>query len=427
MSRSVFLPLLIYGLLLAGLAALNAAILVLAVPLLVTVAVALTRSTGPASLQVMRQLETNTIEEGEPVGVTLTVTNTGDRLLEWVEIADQTAVLFTIIEGATTTVAALAPGETVTLHYTIQGHPGQFMLPPVHISGNGTLGLFPWQLSEPVLSRLTVIPQFPRLRPVTIRPLHTLGFTGPIPSRQSGAGIDFFGVRAYQPGDPLRRVNWRATARHGDLPFTTELEQDRIADIGLIVDTRPDETGLADREPLLLHGVRAAAALADGLLRDGHRVGLLLYGLGTWVFPGYGRRQRERILRALASTEPTSSYAFHSLNHLPTQLFPAHSQLLFVSPLRPEDEDALIRLRAQGYSLLILSPDPISYELRSLPTDKLLPLATRLARLERQLVLQRLQQAGIVVVDWPVDQDLDQVLAAFLRRTPPIRHVRRLS
>jgi uncharacterized protein (DUF58 family) len=225
-------------------------------------------------------------------------------------------------------------------------------------------------------------------------------------------------------GDPLRRVNWRATARYLDKPFTTEFEQDRVADVGLILDARPQQLRVSSNQSLLEESVSATAALADALLRGGHRVGLLLYGLGHWVFPGYGRVQRERILRTLAETGMAASQAFGSLGHLPTRLFPPRSQLIIVSPLKEEDEKMLFRLRAHGYSIIIVSPDPVSFEASALENDPLLATAVRLARLERRLLLQRLRQSGIIIIDWQVGQSLDQALTSVLLRSRPIHYIR---
>jgi uncharacterized protein (DUF58 family) len=231
-------------------------------------------------------------------------------------------------------------------------------------------------------------------------------------------------VRSYQPGDPLRRIHWRATSRHIDIPYTTEFEQERIADVGIILDTRPEQMEEGGDTTLFEHGVRAAAALADALLRDGHRVGLLQYGLGSWVFPGYGRLQRERILRALAISKPTANRIFWTLAQFPTRFFPARSQLLFISSLQEEDETTLLRLCAFGYSVIVVSPDPIALRAEGLPQNGTLPMAVRLARLERLLLLKRLRQGGVIPINWPISENLDRVVATALLRTPPIRRIR---
>jgi uncharacterized protein (DUF58 family) len=78
----------------------------------------------------------------------------------------------------------------------------------------------------------------------------------------------------------------------------------------------------------------------------------------------------------------------------------------------------LVRLRARGYQLLVVSPDPVRFEARALGAQPGVDLATRIARLERALLLRRLRRAGIQIVDWQVDRPLDRVVHASLGRAP---------
>jgi uncharacterized protein (DUF58 family) len=128
--------------------------------------------------------------------------------------------------------------------------------------------------------------------------------------------------------------------------------------------------------------------------------------------------QRERILRALAQAQLGDSQAFADLDHLPTRLFPAHSQVVLISPLLADDLGVLIRLRARGYQVMIISPDPVGFEVASLSRRPEIELAARVVRMERQLLLQQLRRAGIQVVDWDVDKPFEQVVRGRLGRPP---------
>jgi uncharacterized protein (DUF58 family) len=220
-------------------------------------------------------------------------------------------------------------------------------------------------------------------------------------------------------GDPRRWINWRISARHPQEYFTNEFEQERIADVGLILDARSRSEVHASGDSLFEHAVRATASLAETFLSDGNRVGLLVYGRALdWTFPGYGKVQRERIFQALARARIGESQIFEHLDYLPTRFFPAGSQLVMVSPLNPYDPPALIRLRARGYQLWVIRPDPLSFEVRSLKPHPTIDVAQRLLQTERVLVSRRLQQAGIQVVDWRVDEPFDQAVHASLGRMP---------
>ena len=84
-----------------------------------------------------------------------------------------------------------------------------------------------------------------------------------------------------------------------------------------------------------------------------------------------------------------------------------------------DDLRALIRLRAQGYDVLVVSPDPVKFELSYLPASSPdVELAGRVLQMERLVLLQRLQRANIHVIDWDVKEPFDLVVKRRLGRTP---------
>jgi len=288
----------------------------------------------------------------------------------------------------------------------------------VSVTASDHFGLFRLERQIETPDRLLIYPQTVRLRRIDLRPQRTLGFAGPISTRRAGSGVDFYGVREYVLGDRLRKINWRVSALHDRRLFTNEFQQESLADIGLILDARTQSDIRTQGGALFEHSVQATASLADLFLRDGHRVGLLSYGAMTRVFPGYGATQRERILSALAFSQTQMSYAFDRLGNLPIRFFPPRSQLVIVTPLLRDDLSGLLRFGSLGYTILIVSPDPIDFEVRSLSSTAGLDLPIRLARLERAVMLRTLQRAGIRVVSWETSQPLDQALFVALARQP---------
>ncbi len=414
MQRRIVLGLCAYGLLLLGLALRDGRFIILGLPLWLYLGMALLRYPDLPTLAVNFSVQQPVVTERSPVTVNLSLRNEDRRTATFlVEVPSPEGLVLRF--GAVRCLARLAPQETLVLSYEFDTRRGRFDFPDVQATTEEPSGVFGRTLTLQLHSRLLVLPQVQPLRPVTMRPKRTQGFTGPIPARQGGVGLDIYGVREYQSGDPLRRINWRATARYHDRAFTTEFELERITDVGLILDVRRQTSLQANGEMLLDHSVRAAAALAARFLRDGHRVGLLSYGEGNqWVFPGYGRVQRMRILRALAAAAPAKGGFFDSLNFLSARVFPAHCQLIFISPLASDDHEMLFRLRARGYSVLVLSPDPLAFEAAAEAPPS--PLALRLARVERTLLLHRLRQGGILAVDWSVNVALEERLAPIARR-----------
>jgi uncharacterized protein (DUF58 family) len=231
--------------------------------------------------------------------------------------------------------------------------------------------------------------------------------------------VEFYGVREYQTGDSLRWINHRASGRYDQTLFVNEFEQERAVDVGLILDSRQVTNLYARNRSLLEYTIEATATLADSFLNRGNRVGLFIYGGSVdWTFPGYGKIQRERILQSLARARLQVSQVFQKLSYLPTRLFPIRSQLVFISPLRPEDLNDLVSLRARGYQLLIISPDPIDFEKKILGNSEHVALGARIARLERAHLLRQLRLAGVRTFEWQVDAPFHQTARHALGRAP---------
>lgn len=416
MTHSLLLSLLIYLPLLVGLTSLNPRLLLLAVPFLLYVAVGLWERPEQPKLTFRRRLEPNRLFQGEPTQITLSFTNNGPALADLL-IEEQLPDGLEIVEGDARLLLSLAAGESGQIVYTAIGKRGFYTLPGPRIVVQDALGVFRQELQANLPSPLFILPNVHKVPAVAIRPRRVRVYPGQIPARTGGSGVEFFGVREYQPGDPLRWINHRAGARYEQTLFVNEFEQERAADVGLILDVRESTNLLAHRGALLEHTVDATATLADAFLSYGNRVGLFMYGGAVdWTFPGSGKVQRERILRALARARMERSQVFDRLGHLPTRLFPVRSQLVLISPLQPDDLNDVVSLRARGYDLLLVTPDPVTFELQGMEEGPFTPTAARLARLERSHLLRTLRRAGVDIFEWNVATPFHQVAHAALGR-----------
>jgi uncharacterized protein (DUF58 family) len=83
-------------------------------------------------------------------------------------------------------------------------------------------------------------------------------------SSRAGTGTELFGAREYRPGDPLRRIHWRSSARHGEL-IVREYEPPGIQSLGIFCDPSPPTREAADQI------ARLAASEAWDCLRSGGR------------------------------------------------------------------------------------------------------------------------------------------------------------
>jgi uncharacterized protein (DUF58 family) len=382
----------------------NAALLALALPYMVFALAAIWGDLPRPHWRVRRQIEPDHVEGGRPCRIQVSITNEGETLEE-VRIVDFLP-RGVEAEAVPRYLGEFRTGQMERLEYNALGVRGKYEFPGISVSAGDLMGLRRREEFVPCAGTMLVLPAAEKAEKIKISPRRTRVFSGLIRSRESGAGVEFFGTRAYTAGDPLRHLNWKAGARW-DLLITNLFEQERIADIGIILDARKIVELRTGGDSLFEHSVRAAASLAQYFLREGNRVGLLVYGSYIeWTFPAYGKRQGGRIMGALAKAELGDHAAFKEFYNLPIRLFPPESQVVLISPLRSEDLYPLRHLRALGYPVLVISPDPIAFERRLLPQRPLGDLAGRIARMERDATLAKLRRSGGQVVDWDVSEPL---------------------
>jgi len=414
MNRTFLLALLIFLLLFAGLATLHPTILALALLLVIYLLAGLWRVPEQVLLQAERSISAERAKIGDEVMVTLTVSNHGSALEE-VLLEDQVPDGLEVTEGSACRLVSLPAEGSITWTYTLRGKRGYYGLKKVRATVGEALGLSMLEQDLPTDGQLFILPPVLRLRRVAIQPRRTRIFSGTIPARQGGSGVEFFDVREYQPGDSPRWINWRATARHPQNVFTNEFEQERAANVGIILDGRHRTNDFGNRS-IFEDSILATAALADTFLNTGNRVGLLFYGRQiAWTMPGYGKLQGERILHDLSRFEPGDSHSTSEI-FVPRHLFPSRSQLVLVSTLLAEDYDMLASLRLSGYHLLVVSPDPVSFEADGMAQTRSNLLARRIVQLQRSVLLRRLRGAGIHVVDWDTFQPFEQTARLELER-----------
>jgi uncharacterized protein (DUF58 family) len=254
-----------------------------------------------------------------------------------------------------------------------------------------------------------------------LEPLDTQVYIGNQVSRTRGDGIEFADIREWHSGDRPRRINWRASARRGDL-WVNEQHPERNTDIVLFLDTFTD-VRLRSRGTLDLT-VRAAASLAHRYLERKDRVGLVSFGgYLSWLVPASGTRQLYRIVDSLLQMDIVLSFATKGLDILPPRTLPPKALVLALSPLLDSrSAAALLDLRARGFDLVVIEVSPLPFV--EAGGDAIAQLAYRLWRLSRESMRLRYEHAGVPVVEWTDGEALDVVLeevTAFRRYARPAR------
>jgi uncharacterized protein (DUF58 family) len=297
---------------------------------------------------------------------------------------------------------------------------GAFAVGPALVRARDPFGFHTWEAAVGAARPLRVYPKVETLAAL-LEPLETQAYIGNQVSRTRGDGIEFADIREWTPGDRLRRVNWRASARRGGL-WVNEQHPERNTDIVLFLDTFSD-VALPQRGTLDLT-VRAAASLAHRYLQRKDRVGIVSFGgYLTWLLPASGTRQLYRIVDSLLQMDVVMSFATKSLDVLPPRTLPAKALVLALTPLLDaRAAAAIVDLRARGYDLVVVEVSPVPFVQPAV--DELSQLSYRLWRLSREALRARYEHAGVPIVSWTDGQALDAVLEgvrSYRRHARPAR------
>jgi uncharacterized protein (DUF58 family) len=338
--------------------------------------------------------------------ITLTLDVEGDPV-ERLELGLELPYGIEVVDGSRRMVIRLAREESRTIQLGLRCERwGAYLLGGVYLRAHDRLGVLVHdQDVEPTLP-LKVYPHAESLRAL-LRPQETQVFSGNQVARARGEGIEFADLRPFAPGDRLRRINWRASARRSAL-WVNEMHPERNADVVLFLDSFA-EVRRAGPGTLDL-AVGAAGSLAERYLRHKDRVGLISFGgVLNWLVPATGVVQLYRIVDALLDTEITLNYAWKDLDVIPARTLPPKALILALTPLiDTRAVAALIDLRRRGFDLAVIEIDPAPYVEPG--SEELEQLAFRIWQLRREALRAEYERVGVPVVPWRHGESLQVAL-----------------
>jgi uncharacterized protein (DUF58 family) len=186
----------------------------------------------------------------------------------------------------------------------------------------------------------------------------------------------FAGVRPYQPGDQLRRVHWKATARLG-VPVSRRYDPAREREVLIAVDmqTIPGVSWMLNWNDDLVEGLCVAAlSLARSFVGDGIAVGLAVNAFSdrpqrtVFLPPSAAGGQITVMADLLADVSQFASVPFNRLLADVARRAPLGCSIIALSGRDPvEFVPTLRRIRAQGYgaTLAAFGPDAARWSARA--------------------------------------------------------------
>jgi uncharacterized protein (DUF58 family) len=383
-------------------------IVALTAPFLLALAAGLVLATPPR-FDVEVDVEERAVEGDElQARIVVTAVTTVDRLDLYLRLPDG----IELVEGDNPVALRLRRGERREIELTLAARRwGAHRLGPLYVRTRDAFGLLTAEGELRRTPTVRVYPQEDTLRRI-LQPRETQVFSGSEVARRKGEGIEFADVRPWSPGDPLKRVNWRASARRNEV-WVNESHPERNTDVILFVDSFAEAQ--RDGASTLDLAVRATAALADAYVRRRDRVGLISFGgILRWLQPGMGTVQLYRIVDALLDTEVVLSYYWTEIEVIPRRTLPPNALVVALSPLLDRRSvGALLDLRARGFDLAVIDVSPVPFTRR--PSRGLDATAYDIWTLHREAVRHRLQRSGVAVAEWrdgtPLQAALEEVRA----------------
>jgi uncharacterized protein (DUF58 family) len=294
----------------------------------------------------------------------------------------------------------------------------------VTVRSYGPLGLGARQGSHAVPWRLRVLPAFPSRKHLPAKLARLRDLEGRTPILVRGQGTEFDSLREYVPGDDVRSIDWRATARTGDVVVRTwRPERDRH--VLLVLDTGRTAAGRVGDAPRLDAAMDAALLMAALASRAGDRVDLLAHDRVVRASV-QGRAAGEVLPSVVDAIAPLEAYLvepdWRALVSEILRRAPHRSLVVLLTALDPSPVEygllpELGRLTGRHSVVLASVADPRLAEMAAGRGDAEAvyesAAAARVA-LERARVAERLTRAGVVVVEGTPDDLPPRLADAYL-------------
>ncbi len=235
---------------------------------------------------------------------------------------------------------------------------GVFTLGPWELRSGDPLGIFETRVEYPDVRSILVYP-----RAMLLPDLRLPRGSAPGPARtqrrSNQTTTTVAAVRPYAPGDPLRAIHWRQTARQGEF-MVKQFDIEPSGDLWIVLDLEAAVQAGEGADSTLEYAITLVASLATQMLAENRRVGLA--AAGHQVSPQSGQLQLWRILEVLAEAEATPGY---SLARLLSDLRPVSGRGRTIVAVTPSTDPAwsgeLLQLARQGNAPAALLLDAASF------------------------------------------------------------------
>lgn len=271
--------------------------------------------------------------------------------------------------GIRDTISPLRIGADETSEIGVAMKPtalGHYAIPRPTVFAKGALGLGWWKIAATMQNVDVAVG--PEIRHFADAVAGTASDSPETLSRRRGSGTEFFDLRLYQPGDPLRAIDWKATAKVG-VPMTRTRTQDQQLEVMIMIDASNSSRVRVAGMSRLSHYANLAASLASRALHNNDRVGIAVFAddLIRLTSPGKGEQHTAGIYHALGEMRivPTDSGPMQAIQALSRHL-QRRTLLVIMTAVADRGHAAQLReslaMLGDKHAIMVVSVDDTVHE-----------------------------------------------------------------
>ena len=253
------------------------------------------------SFQFKREMRYGWAQVGDRLEERFTLTNEFVLPATWVAVQDHST-----LPNHRTSVATGVDGSSTSQWKTVNQctQRGVFTLGGTTLETGDPFGIYTVTFEDPTSSTLAVMPPAVSLPHFNILSSGWAG-EGRINPRSLEETINASHTREMAPGDPMKSIHWRTTARRGKF-YIRQSEGTHAGDWWILLDLH-DRTQVGEGwDSTEEHGVILASSLITQGLREDHPVGLVVNGSEpAWHIPRRNEHQGRALMKSLAVASPS--------------------------------------------------------------------------------------------------------------------------